>query len=468
MIFATPDTLSVWKALCQQRQHARTLAAEHFLDFKDPDPHKEEKEVRETKKDWRRRSCEQIRDAKAITDKLPGWRSFCRALPDGEAGLVFARLKARLIVNAAGGVMENGGLCLDRTSGVPFIPGSAVKGCARKLAISKLKDTAEAEKGTLLEQIAWLFGWGDTDWKDGRKRGKDGKQGELYSDFEFACGEGEQWKTDREKVTARLLARLGVDRRLHPGEPWLDLPNFAGAIQFLPTFPWQVDPGIDLDVVTPHHTAYYEGQLTEATDTEEPTPSVFPVVSPAKDPLFGFALTRTPLATAGDLAEAREWLREGLTVLGIGGKTSAGYGWFESSKELDQAIIDEARGEDRKKEEEAVRRRADAERREREEQDRLKREEARRLTASMSPEQKADFEIKDWDDNRLKNHLDRFAKLTPEQQGAVYRLLRGAKIALWLEIRKLALEGKAKERSRWGTFTSAMFVMAKQRGEKMP
>src|SRR6266542_427291 len=188
MIFAAPDTLSVWKTLCQQRQHARTLAAEHFLDFKHPDPHEEERIVKETKKDWRRRSCEQIRDAKAITDKLPGWRSFCRTLPDGDAGLVFARLKARLIVNCAGGVMENGGLCLDRTSGLPFIPGSAVKGCARKLAVSKLKDATAAKIATLLEQIAWLFGWGDTDWKAGRKRGKDGKLGELHSDFEFGCG----------------------------------------------------------------------------------------------------------------------------------------------------------------------------------------------------------------------------------------------------------------------------------------
>ena len=192
------------------------------------------------------------------------------------------------------------------------------------------------------------------------------------------------------------------------------------------------------------------------------------VVSPAKDPLFGFALSRTPRATGEDLSQAREWLREGLTLLGIGGKTAAGYGWFESSKELDQAVLDEERAEERKKEEQDRRRRADAERREREEQERLKREEARRLTASMTPEQKADFEIKDWDDNRLKNHLARFAKLTPEQQGAVYRLLRGAKTALWLDIRKLALEGKAKDRNRWGSFTSAIFVMAKQHGEKMP
>jgi len=469
MIYATPDTLLVWTKLRDQRQHARTLAAEHFLDFKHPDRAVEDRTVRDTKKDWRRRSCEQIRDGKALPEKLVGWRSFCRALPGGGAGLLFARLKERLIVNAAGGVMENGGLCLDRTSGLPFIPGTALKGCARKLAISTLKEAADADKASLLEAIAYIFGWGGTEWRDGRKRGKAGKPGELQSDFEFACGEDEPWKRIRELVSLTLLKRLDVRARNHCDKPWLDLPNFAGAIGFLPAFPWQRDPGIELDVVTPHHTRYYENPgLQEAADTEEPTPNVFPVVSAAGDPLFCFPMVRSPRASSADMARARQWLREGLTVLGIGGKTSAGYGWFESSEELDQTVIAEANVEDRKREEEDARRRADAERREREEQERSKREEVRRLTASMSPEEKADFEIKDWDDNRLKNHFDRFAKLSSGQQGAIYRLLRGPKGQLWLEIRKLAQEGKAKDRSRWGTFTSAIFVMAKQRGEKMP
>ena len=85
----------------------------------------------------------------------------------------------------------------------------------------------------------------------------------------------------------------------------------------------------------------------------------------------------------------------------------------------------------------------------------------------MTPEQRADFEIKDWDDNRLKTHFDRFAKLTPEQQAAVYRLLRGPKVALWQTIRD-SPQGKARERSRWAAFTTAIFQMAKQNKEKMP
>jgi CRISPR/Cas system CMR subunit Cmr6 (Cas7 group RAMP superfamily) len=476
MILASSDTLSVWKSLRQQRQHARALAADRFADFPD----------NPLDKNHRRRWCEQIRDGKAATEKLPSWRAFCRALLPANSALLFARLKARLIINAAGGVLENGGLCLDRTSGLPFIPGSSVKGCARRIAVAGLREwtqshmkpsepdefKAVAESFStpteMLQEIAWVFGWGDQDWKSGRKPGKNGTRGELISDFEFACGEGQPWRKARAEVVAKLLARLGIRKREHPDEPWRDLPSFAGAVQFLPGFPWRDDPGIELDVVTPHHTAYYEGTLPEATDTEEPTPNVFPVVSPAKEPVFVFPLVRSPHATGDGTSSARDWLRAALTLLGIGGKTAAGYGWFESTPELDLQVLQEAEREAQQKEAEAARLRIEADEKSREEQERLNREEQRRLTASMTPEQRADFEMKGWDDNRLKNHFDRFAKLTPDQQAAICRLLRGPKAALWQELRRLAQEGKAKERSRWGTLTTAIFLMAKQHKEKMP
>lgn len=477
MIFASSDTLSVWESLHQQGQHARALAADRFVVFPN----------NPADKSHRLLSCEQIRDGKASTEKLPSWQAFCRALPPADSALLFARLKARLIINAAGGVLENGGLCLDRTSGLPFIPGSSIKGCARRIAIAGLREWTQSQRKPtepdefksvaesfstpvdMLEKIAWIFGWGDQDWKSGRKAGGNGTEGELISDFEFACGEGQLWKRARLEVAAKLLARLGVRKCEHPDEPWRDLPSFAGSVQFLAGFPWRDDPGIELDVVTPHHTAYYtDVTIAIATDTEEPMPNVFPVVSPAKEPVFVFPLVRSPHATRNEVPLARDWLRAGLTLLGIGGKTAAGYGWFESTAELEAQVVEEAGREAQQKEANAAQLRIEDGQKVREEQERVKREELRRLTDSMTPAQKADFEIKDWDDNRLANHFGRFAKLTTEQQAAIYRLLRGTKAAFWQNIRRLAQEGNAKERSRWGTFTATIFQMAKQQKEKMP
>ncbi len=332
MIYAPPDTRNVWNALLGRSQHARSLAADRFLDFKNDG---------ERDEDWRRRSSENIRSGKCLADKLAGWRTFCQQLPDGEAGILIARLKARLIVNAAGGVLENGGLCLDRTSGLPFIPGSAVKGCARKLALVKLQEerTPEAKAG-LLEQIAWIFGWGANDWRAGRKPAGNGQVGELHSDFEFACGEGNSWCSIRKVACGRLLNRLGIGTPKTPEEPQVDLPSFAGAVHFLPAYPWQSDPGIEIDIVTPHHTDYYSHpHITTATDTEEPVPSVFPVVSSQNEPLFAFLLARGPRGACGDLALAKAWLRESLALLGIGGKTAAGYGWFDTGEQIQAEAI---------------------------------------------------------------------------------------------------------------------------------
>ena len=56
------------------------------------------------------------------------------ALAPAGACVFRSKLGGRLIVNQAGGILENAGLCLHRHFGDPFLPGSAVKGLARHAA----------------------------------------------------------------------------------------------------------------------------------------------------------------------------------------------------------------------------------------------------------------------------------------------------------------------------------------------
>ncbi|MBM3883417.1 MAG: hypothetical protein FJ387_27545, partial [Verrucomicrobia bacterium] len=162
--------------------------------------------------------------------KRRAWTNKCSAWPDFLSGglglkpdgLLFAQLRSRLLVNMAGGVMENAGLCLDRF-GVPYVPGSAVKGCARRMAIQRLLEEREAgrrphELAALLVNIALVVGWGDTDWKAGRRQGKNGRKGELHSDFEFACGEGHSWRSVRDLAVPILLEKLAVQPQRSPRE----------------------------------------------------------------------------------------------------------------------------------------------------------------------------------------------------------------------------------------------------------
>jgi len=248
---------------------------------------------------------------------------------------VKARLMSRLMVNMSGGVMENAGLCLDRY-GLPYIPGSAVKGCARRMALQALHDWVHAgtealdsqdisvpcrasfaKPAEMLVAICTVFGWVEQDWGD-------------QSDLAWACG------SQRESIWPEACLMLSERFRwkLPEHRPWKKLPTFAGQVAFLPAFP-NVDPKIELDVLTPHHKKYYESKDPQAvaTDTEEPIPVLFPVVKPQSDKgFFAFPLLPLRQAEAALLDHAKLWLAQGLSIFGIGAKTNAGYGWFDSNQ----------------------------------------------------------------------------------------------------------------------------------------
>lgn len=243
------------------------------------------------------------------------------------AEVVHARLMSRLMVDLAGGVMENASLNLNRY-GLPVIPGSAVKGCARRMALQALHDwcahpatpddpTLPCRKGfnspaEMLAAIAHIFGWVEQDWSD-------------RSDFFWAANRNAQILNDAKAA-------------LPPHS------DFAGTIAFLPATP-KSDPGLELDVVTPHHTAYYEGRNPRAPDTEDrapdtedPVPVYFPAVKPqAANQHFAFPLIPLARAAEGDLQLAKTFLSKGLELLGVGAKTHAGYGWFEMDLQSAQA-----------------------------------------------------------------------------------------------------------------------------------
>ena len=452
MIYATPQATEFWCAVKRRGQHSRALAAAKFVDF--PDTARDDA--------WRRRSCDAVCAGNALSQKLDSWRGFCGALPAGEGGLLFARLMARLIVNQAGGVLENGGVCLDRNSGLPFIPGSAVKGCARKAAIIRLRETREPGLAAdLLERIAWIFGWTEQAWS-----GDSGRQAEEdVSDFCYACG-WENWSGLRRDVAARLARRVGLlaGSARSPAECPA---SFAGTMRFLPAFPWNHDPGIDLDIVTPHHTAYYGGDpaFAGAPDVEEPKPNVFPAVSCKGSPVFVFPLAVSPGSAPGDLAWTKELLREGLTLWGIGAKTAAGYGWFESSPELDEEMLaqERQRREETRRAEQARLVAAQAEAAAAEARQR------KALLAALPPEQRADQAVAEWDDRLFMRRVENFVN-APKKGGpaddqerlAIVRALAGARQALWQQFRNSAQRGPA------ANTLAAIYRFCKEKGIPKP
>ncbi len=225
-------------------------------------------------------------------------RRFLDDLDKSFRGLVVtfeAMLGSRMMVNLAGGVVENAGIALDRCFGLPLIPGSAVKGITRVHALWEIREAEGEEKLYLLRLAMILFGYGAHD---------------LCGDFGWAGGE---------RKAQTIADEIGTQ-------------DFKGCACFLPAYP-TTPATLVVDMVNPHYPQYYGGRSQRAEDNENPIPNYFPAVEAGS--AFGFAalLNRVPdlpnITATPMLAQVKQWLERAVTRKGVGAKTAAGYGWFE-------------------------------------------------------------------------------------------------------------------------------------------
>lgn len=319
-IYATSAAKAFWG---DGKQRARSLAVSRFCPLKTNGD--------QSDNSYRKHYCDQLKHGK-INEQLLSSRSSFSSLINDRGGLqFFAKLEARLILNAAGGVIENGGLSLDRNSGVPFIPGSAIKGAARRHAIWKLSQEKNPErKVELLTQIAGLFGYGNQEWLPGRRSSNDHPSGgAAISDFWLAMVPVEENGSESDHLRDELWNQIGAKakdaiskrfgRNTFPSQ-------MSGGISFLPAFPTK-DLGIDLDIINCHHPDYYNGDRMVALDDENPIPVMIPTIPQGTS--FQFCLFPSqPFISGDDLTVAQNHLTKALQIFGLGAKTNAGYGWF--------------------------------------------------------------------------------------------------------------------------------------------
>ncbi len=426
-VYANTESLELWSAIAKP---ARSLAASRFVSIaSDKDDKK-----------WRGESCAAIKIGASLPDKLASHSTFCDSLEELSGKTIHAKLEARLIIDAAGGVLENGGICLDRTSGIPFIPGSAVKGAARRYAIRELSEKEDPrEKMELLYRISRVFGFGDQEWKKGRH-----EKGHSFSDFWLAMApleSGEESDTQRnqlwdkvaEEVAGKFFKLLKKTPKKEDLSLHSQLPNFAGTICFLPAFP-ERDPGIDIDVLTCHHPKYYDKKQEVATDDESPNPVLFPTI--AAGSIFRFPLFRTQLADNNDLRDADKWLSQTLEVFGIGAKTNAGYGWFSIDHHA------------QKEREEAKRKRQT------EEAEKAKLE-------AMSPRERAAYNIGNLSDSEFSSRVRDLNDQPEDEQSVICELLISTKVELWKRWNK-------KGAKKWQPRLPGIREIAQKHGIELP
>ncbi len=372
----------------------------------------------------------------------------------GIPGAIMAvmQLQSRLIINQAGGILENAGLCLHPHFGCPMIPGSAVKGIAHATAIQAILDVGTSRQKTdLLVKSALVFGWSDQDWSTQKN-----KSGNFVSDFRYACG-GPDWENVWGEAAKQLLGILNVpERQIDHSKPlWKSLPNFAGLISFLPAFP--VGKALlAVDIVNCHHPEYYQGKRDKSDDTETPIPNFFPAVEAGAKFEFIIVPARRKFQGIPDnlMNTAMAWLKDGLSFRGAGAKTNAGYGWFEYD-ETAQSQAEKLARENAAKAEKAARESA--------------------AIASMSPDERAAYTyLKSLGNDplaSLKGKMSQIASLPESEQRSICVLFAGKYLDSWKSDVAEALKAKGPDDRRGGKAykrVNAVRPIAENLGVKLP
>ena len=247
------------------------------------------------------KNCEMLRHlARCACRRLPGDlerqklvqnRQFAQELANrpGQVAVVYGELQGRLIVNLSDSLVQNAGICLDRNTGLPYIPGSAVKGVARHAALARLRK-GEWSIGEFMR----VFGSSDVDFGD---------KGELHN---FADVVSEEKRT------------------------------IKGGVDFLAARPI-TEPTIVVDISNVHYPDYYQTGEVRDLANEKPLPNTFPAVEKGVRYVFCISANGMGTVDADLFAKARAVLVEAITVHGIGAKTGAGYGWFKDVTEVMEA-----------------------------------------------------------------------------------------------------------------------------------
>ncbi|GAA1071569.1 hypothetical protein GCM10009605_03090 [Nocardiopsis composta] len=194
------------------------------------------------------------------------------------------------------------GLALHGCYGWPQIPGSTLKGATAQWAWEEQVDRDDPES---VQRFLDVFGAPLPDWKEEQRRKENGKEDQKGK----AAGQEQAEAAER-----RSAAR--------------------GRVRFLDALPSGGKVTVTADVMTPHVKPYRDALMSDKAKPEElvppaehhqPVPVSFLTVSGGT---FTADLVADDTGTA-DLACA--WLKAAVDDIGVGAKTSAGYGYLTAN-----------------------------------------------------------------------------------------------------------------------------------------
>lgn len=296
---------------------------------------------------WRERWLKD-RCSRFESDKPSQWRDIFQATSTrwdamtahtDEYGRFAAQLEGRMVVGLGSESVLETGITLHPVTGLPFIPGSSLKGITRTYGLL----TIAAELGVpvltgddLLDYLA-TGGTTPLDVLDDLLA--------LPSDAELEGKTRSEWLNNlntnkymqRHERTVALedidaLPEAAIFRLAFGSQAQAGICTFyEGVLADLPRYQL-----FELDVMTPHYPDYYSSEGQKApSDDQGPNPIQFITVARGTVFKFAFGIDGHRFDRFGSDIDpvqfgstVREWFQQGLQELGAGAKTHAGYGLF--------------------------------------------------------------------------------------------------------------------------------------------
>lgn len=234
---------------------------------------------------WLQDICKEFKpDSELIASTYQRWQAMT------EGALRFTMVsRSRMIIGLGGKGALEFGITLHPVTGLPYIPGSALKGLCRNYILLRVAE----EKGITVEQ----------------------KQ--LNALDEELCLETNE--SDEAKQYRWLFGTQSEAGQCVFFDAVLkEIPNNGSLFE--------------LDVMTPHFRKYYESGGKDAPhDADSPNPISYITVKANLE--FEFAMGyrhNASLKWRKTLELGTEFLQQALDIMGIGAKTAAGYGIFEA------------------------------------------------------------------------------------------------------------------------------------------
>ena len=225
--------------------------------------------------------------------------------------------QGRLIIGLGGESVLETSLTLQFVTGLPIIPGSALKGLCRHYALL----TIGAKLG--------ITGLGAAELRN--RQDKKDKTPTPLQELDEALA-AMQWPTE-------LVYTLEEKQCLQEAELFRAIfgsTEYGGVCLFYDAVVAALPSSGNLfmpDVMTPHFPDYYTSNgATPPADNQNPNPIQFLTVAAGTEFAFAIGLRRQFGNQSESAQTAANWLKAALHEMGIGAKTAAGYGVFERGR----------------------------------------------------------------------------------------------------------------------------------------